>query len=129
MAAVKTLLLWSAEVRPAPTRTARYPLSQPNGKGKSAGAAGSPAARPPWPPRPARASGPRPHPRTGVGDRPHGPRNAASQHGVEQLDDEDQAGAEDEQGGSQQDEAHRQVCERMPANRWWPGGTARLAER
>lgn len=33
----------------------------------------------------------------------------ALQHGVEQLDDEDEAGAEDEQRQSQQDEAHRQV--------------------
>lgn len=33
----------------------------------------------------------------------------ALQHGVEQLDDEDEAGAEDEQRQSQENEAHRQV--------------------
>lgn len=33
----------------------------------------------------------------------------ALQHGVEQLDDEDEAGAEDEQRQSQQNEAHCQV--------------------
>lgn len=31
------------------------------------------------------------------------------QHGVEQLDDEDEAGAEDDQRRSQENEAHRQV--------------------
>lgn len=31
------------------------------------------------------------------------------EHGVEQLDNEDEAGAEDEQRQSQEDEAHRQV--------------------
>lgn len=31
------------------------------------------------------------------------------QHGVEELDDEDEAGAEDEQRQSQEDEAHGQV--------------------
>ena len=49
---------------------------------------------------------------TGVDDGPHGLGDAAPQSGVEQLDDEDEAGAEHEQGGGQQDEAHGQVRER-----------------
>lgn len=40
-------------------------------------------------------------------------RHLALQHGVEKLDDEDEAGTEDEQRRRQQDEAHGQV---------WQGG-------
>ena len=65
----------------------------------------SPASPPPPPQRPASR-------RTGVDDCPHGLGDAAPQSGVEQLDNEDEAGAEHEQGGGQQDEAHGQVRER-----------------
>ena len=65
----------------------------------------SPASPPPPPRRPASR-------RTGVDDCPHGLGDAAPQSGVEQLDNEDEAGAEHEQGGGQQDEAHGQVRER-----------------
>lgn len=39
-------------------------------------------------------------------------RHLALQHGVEQLDDEDEAGAEDQQRRQQKDEAHGQVWQR-----------------
>ena len=51
------------------------------------------------------------HALTCIDDRPHDLGHAAAQHRVEQLDYEDQAAAEHQQGAGQQDAAHGQVRE------------------
>lgn len=87
------------------------------------GGGSSSVRHPPQPTSPCPRSG-----RTSIDDLPHGLGHAAMQHRVEQLDDEQEAGAEQEQGGRQQDEARGQVRECGPHKQVVAWGRGRVGE-
>lgn len=122
IAEVKTELLCTMKVIPAPTKMAMYPVTQPNGNGKSADTQTQKLTH-------ICKHLQRIHVLltnaitsnlfhlytqctvllTGVDDPLDDCSHLSLQHGVEQFDNEDQAGAEHQQRESQQDQTHCEV--------------------